>query len=238
MFDPKPHLIQLPRRIKDRQTGHWTTRLDDYLEVRWRAYWFREGWPHGSITTEALSLDWDKDVAVYKATVGDGEGGTATGTGTETRARFEDFVEKAETRAVGRALALLGFGTQFVGEELSEGDHVADAPVASTNGHQTTANPPHTSPSHTVAADDPAPLPGSAGEGRMSTDEARQLKALAHTAFGYREGERRLRADLGFEPDEALTLRHLAAQVPPARYQALLAAYQAALRQAVESDVA
>jgi hypothetical protein len=33
-FDSKPHLIQLPRRVKDPQTGHWTTRLDDYLEVK------------------------------------------------------------------------------------------------------------------------------------------------------------------------------------------------------------
>ncbi len=32
-------------------------------------------------------------------------------------------------------LAALGIGTQFVGQELTEGDHVADAPVASTNGH-------------------------------------------------------------------------------------------------------
>jgi hypothetical protein len=34
MFDPKPHLIQLPRRVKDPQTGQWTTRLEDYLEVK------------------------------------------------------------------------------------------------------------------------------------------------------------------------------------------------------------
>jgi hypothetical protein len=33
MFDPKAHLIRLPRRVKDRQTGHVTTVYDDYLEV-------------------------------------------------------------------------------------------------------------------------------------------------------------------------------------------------------------
>ena len=27
MFDPKVHLIQLPRRVKDPSTGHFTTRL-------------------------------------------------------------------------------------------------------------------------------------------------------------------------------------------------------------------
>jgi hypothetical protein len=60
MFDPQPYLIQLPRRIKDPQTGQWTTRADDYLEVKWRLVWFRERYPHGGITTEAMSLDWDK----------------------------------------------------------------------------------------------------------------------------------------------------------------------------------
>jgi hypothetical protein len=57
-------------------------------------------------------------------------GGKATGYGTETQADFADFCERAETRALGRALAVLGFGTQFVGQDLTEGEHVADAPVA------------------------------------------------------------------------------------------------------------
>jgi hypothetical protein len=38
-------------------------------------------------------------------------------------------VEKCETSAIGRALAALGIGTQFVGQDLSEDDQVADAPV-------------------------------------------------------------------------------------------------------------
>jgi hypothetical protein len=48
-------------------------------------------------------------------------------------------------------------------------------------------------------------------EERLSQDQARELKRLAQQAFGYAEGERRLRVDLGFEPDERTTLRHLAA---------------------------
>jgi hypothetical protein len=39
----------------------------------------------------------------------------------ETRDDFADFVEKAETGAIGRALAMCGYGTQFA-PELSEGD--------------------------------------------------------------------------------------------------------------------
>jgi hypothetical protein len=33
-FDPQTKLIQLPRRVKDPQTGQWTTRQEEYLEVR------------------------------------------------------------------------------------------------------------------------------------------------------------------------------------------------------------
>jgi hypothetical protein len=129
MFDPKPHLIQLPRKVKDNATGHWTTVYEDYLEVKWRLCWFRDRYPHGVITTEEICVDLDRGYAHYKATVADGQGGTATGYGTETAGDFADYCERAETRALGRALAALGIGTPFVGQDLTEGEHVADAPV-------------------------------------------------------------------------------------------------------------
>jgi hypothetical protein len=56
-------------------------------------------------------------------------------------------VERSETRALGRALAALGIGTQFVGAELSEGEHIVDAPVTTTgaapasNGHTPAPEP-------------------------------------------------------------------------------------------------
>jgi hypothetical protein len=207
--------------------------------VKWRLVWFREKFPHGTISTAAVSLEWETGVAIYQATVTDGAGGAATGTGTETRQGFEDFVEKAETRAIGRALAALGIGTQFVGEELSEGDHVADAPVATSQG----SVPPVARDHDQAGAPLTAPAaPGGNGHGRLppearlSPDQARELKKAAQTAYGYREGERRLRADLGFEPDEALTLRHLAAHVRVEQYARLRAAYGAALRQEVAAD--
>jgi hypothetical protein len=134
MFDPQPHLIKLPRKVKDRATGHYTTVYDDFLEVKWRLCWFRDRYPHGVITTEEICVDLDRGYARYKATVADGQGGTATGYGTETAADFADYVERAETRALGRALAALGIGTQFVGQDLTEGDHMADAPVAQIPG--------------------------------------------------------------------------------------------------------
>jgi hypothetical protein len=137
-FDPQPHLIQLPRTVKDKTTGHWTTVYDDYLEVKWRLCWFRDRYPHGVITTEEVCVDLERGYARYRAVVEDGEGGRATGYGTETAEGFADYVERAETRALGRALAALGIGTQFVGQDLTEGNHVADAPVrppAASHGH-------------------------------------------------------------------------------------------------------
>jgi hypothetical protein len=133
-FDPQPHLIKLPRKVKDKATGTWTTTYDDYLEVKWRLVMFRDRYPHGRIATEEVCVDLANGYARYKAIVEDGEGGTATGYGTETAADFGDYCERAETRALGRALAVLGFGTQFVGQDLAEMPHVADAPLAQTNG--------------------------------------------------------------------------------------------------------
>jgi hypothetical protein len=75
-------------------------------------------------------------------------------------------------------------------------------------------------------------------EARLSPDQARELKRLAQHAFGdYQAGEAQLRHDLGFEPDEKLTLRHLAAHVPVERYEQLRATYEARLQAAVEADV-
>ena len=54
---------------------------------------------------------------------------------TEDKKAFGDFEEKAETGAIGRALAMLGFGTQHALSDLDEGDRIVDAPVASTRSN-------------------------------------------------------------------------------------------------------
>jgi hypothetical protein len=144
-FDPKEHLIKLPRKVKNKVTGNWETTHDDYLEVKFRLVWFREKFPHGTIETEELCVDLDQGYARYKARVTDGEGGSATGHGTETKADFADYCERAETRALGRSLAALGIGTQFVGAELDELPHVLDAavtPLAAPDvAHEATGRP-------------------------------------------------------------------------------------------------
>lgn len=116
-FDPNKHLTKLKGK--------------DYLEVKWRMVWFREEFPHGTITTDVIELTDNR--AVFRATVTaiDEEGnvrGSATGTKSETPRGFADYIEKAETGSIGRALAALGFGTQFA-PELEEGERIVDSPV-------------------------------------------------------------------------------------------------------------
>lgn len=45
------------------------------------------------------------------------------------REEHPDFIEKAETGSIGRALALIGYGTQFCADELDEGKRIVDAPT-------------------------------------------------------------------------------------------------------------
>ena len=79
----------------------------DYLEVKYRLVWFREEHPGWSIETEFLSTT--ETSACAKATVRDEQGRIiATSHKFETERGFPDFLEKAETGAIGRALALIG----------------------------------------------------------------------------------------------------------------------------------
>ena len=111
-FNPKDYVMDM--------------RGKDYLEVKWRIVWFRDEHPRGSITTDLISTD----PIVVKATVSDEEGRVfGTGFGTPKMqgvAKARPF-EGAETAAIGRALAVAGYGTQFTGED--EGEHLADSPV-------------------------------------------------------------------------------------------------------------
>src|SRR2546430_14560266 len=119
MFDPQPYLIRLPRKVKDKATGHYTTVYDDYLEVKWRLCWFRDRYPHGVITTEEVCVDLDRGYAPYRATVEDGQGCKATGFGTERQAGFAPHWERGEDRALGRPLWAIAIGPQSVGPELT-----------------------------------------------------------------------------------------------------------------------
>jgi len=115
-FDPTRHL----RRVRG----------GDYLEVKWRLVWLRDQYPDATIETELIAHDGTQ--AIFRALVTIPTGASATGWGSETVSGFENYIEKAETKAIGRALAALGFGTQFC-EDFDYGDdrgQVVDAPVA------------------------------------------------------------------------------------------------------------
>jgi len=104
----------------------------DYMMVAYRIQWFRETHPMGMILTEPVKID--NDSAIFKATIAiPNENGLmvqlASATKKEDVKGFPDFIEKAETGSIGRALALAGFGTQFSIPELDEGDRLADSPL-------------------------------------------------------------------------------------------------------------
>ena len=114
-FNPADHLMTVK--------GH------DYLKVAWRLVWFREEKPLWSIDPVIIELD--ADHAIFRACIFDENGvQKCAAHGSETKRDFPDYMEKAETKAIGRALAILGYGTQFVGEEFDEGERLADAPIA------------------------------------------------------------------------------------------------------------
>jgi hypothetical protein len=119
VFKPEEHF----RNLKGQQ----------YLEVKWRVVWFREEHSDGYIRTDLVEHDVAEGLAVFRAQVGytleDGREVYATGYGSETRKDFGEYLEKGETKAVGRALAMLGYGTaQAI--ELDEGERiVVDSPV-------------------------------------------------------------------------------------------------------------
>lgn len=104
----------------------------DYLMVAYRLQWLSDDCPNYVIDTQALTLT--NDMAVFKATVTllDDKGAMirrAMATKSETKSDFKDFAEKAETAAIGRALAMLGFGTQHAISDLDEGTRLADSPL-------------------------------------------------------------------------------------------------------------
>ncbi len=135
-FNPNEHLLRIQGK--------------DYLPVRWRLVWFHQatGSRAGYVTVE-LDHDRQQGFAKFFTIAWDGNdetwrhvnirgveidvcGRVATGEGSETRADFNEYYEKAATKALGRALAGLSFGTQFA-PELDEKQRIVDSPVERPN---------------------------------------------------------------------------------------------------------
>lgn len=155
-----------------------------YLPVAWRLVWLRTDHPDAIVTTELV--DHREGFALFRAQVSIPGGGSATGWGSETSKDFLDYIEKAETKALGRALAALGYGTQFA-PELSEGD-IVDAAVPAAPS----AAPPPSNPEPQITLEDVLVVAA-----KMGIDRAR-LDAWNMRRFG--------RKTEALSPDELLTV--------------------------------
>lgn len=123
-FDPVQHLIKV-------QGGR------DYLETKWRLVWLRDVHPNATVTSEIVHMD-DTSVTIraevripYLDETGELNYAIGVGHSREAfaNARFP-VVETCETSALGRALAAVGFGTQFSGSEFDTGgERLADSPA-------------------------------------------------------------------------------------------------------------
>lgn len=130
----------------------------DYLPVNQRIAWLVQDRKEGKIGSfEIVTNEIDhrifhdetrkKDNAESRVkaeiTIRDHDGNViayASSIGTETMLDFRDYSEKAETKSVGRALAMVGYGTQHSAQDFDEGEKaspitgkvgpaVADAPI-------------------------------------------------------------------------------------------------------------
>lgn len=99
----------------------------DYLQVMHRLLWFREDHPDWNISSFIIESN-DK-YAVCRTIITDSDQRPiAQSHGREDYGHFKDYIEKAETKSVGRALGICGYGTQFA-QELDEEHRIVDSPA-------------------------------------------------------------------------------------------------------------
>jgi hypothetical protein len=123
-YDPNDHLMSLKGK--------------DYLNVQNRLLWFirdqRDMIASGLATTsyvirtELVDLDREVGWAHFRTTVRDVLGNESVMYGSESARDFPDFIEKASTKSLGRALLALGYGAAFA-PEIDEGERIVDSPI-------------------------------------------------------------------------------------------------------------
>lgn len=107
----------------------------EYLQIMHRLVWMREEHPDALIKTQLLEKGGEgKDsYYIFRAEIylqtANGMQLVSTGHKRETVGDFSDAMEKSEMGAIGRALGVLGFGTQFAADDLDEGNRLADSPA-------------------------------------------------------------------------------------------------------------
>lgn len=179
--------------------SRYLTKLNgrDYLEVKWRLLWLRTEHPEAAVTTELMRLE--DGLALFKAQVSIPGSGAATGWGSETENDFGDYIEKAETKALGRALAALGYGTQFCEDfdfHTKDSGKVVDSPVARPQEAQ------------------PGALRGGRSAAPATASQVRAIYAIGRADWGLSEAElnERCQRDYGYPP-EALSKEQASALI-------------------------
>jgi hypothetical protein len=187
-FDPSRYLTKIDGR--------------DYLEVKWRLLWLRTEYPTARISTEMVKFE--DGFALFRAEVALPNGATATGFGSESIHDFADYIEAAETKSIGRALAGLGFGTQFCRDfdfaDVARADlprpQIVDAPVAYPAAHAGAAFGEYAAPAagRTLVAvpSNPAaylPTEGIRPGGTVTDKQLKAIYAIARAARHLSEPE-------------------------------------------------
>ena len=117
-FDPAQHL----RTLEDGS---------EYLDARWRLVWFLENHSEYCITSNLVHLS--PKLVIVKVTITLPGGRSAEGLGMASAHDVYRYVETAQTHALARALAMLGFGTESALD--FDTDAPADAGVQRNGSH-------------------------------------------------------------------------------------------------------
>lgn len=177
-------------------------KLDDYVPVNERVQEFHQKYPEGIVTTEVFDVD-DKVLRVKAVVYRTQNVPLATGHAEDVRGKGDKILEKLESTAVGRALALGGFlASKKLGEKA--------APIASREEMEAFQS----EPSFPSAAEAAAEMRG------IGEDEALQLEPLVRDWLAGEAGDKeKLKMkliSLGVtEPNVAL--RKALAQIPTAQ---------------------
>jgi hypothetical protein len=193
-FDPQKHLMQIKGKL--------------YMTVQNRMIWFLRdqramiaagiATTSYTIQTDLVEHDRDGGWAHFKTYVRDVLGNEATMYGSESVRDFPDYIEKASTKSLGRALLLLGYATAYA-DEFDEGERVVDSPVQRPQATQRPQTPAPQRPAVVPQAARPAAGTVQTTAESMATD--RQITSI-----------RKLCAALGRPEPEVATLTFQAAR--------------------------
>lgn len=199
------------------------SRERNYLQVKHRLQLLRELFPEAKVVTDNIALDPANGFAAFHARVELPNGAVGEGTGSETGRDFGDFIEKAETKAIGRALSAAGIGHQY---GIADFEYESESPKP-YNGVDTgiateRSRAAETAPARPSAAPSASPAAGNDDVTALNAEFIKQKERIGAEAMRGKAQElfqKTVWKDL--EPDQKRALLAWAAQQPtPAQEQA------------------